>query len=1847
MTEHSGMAAHEAEPVAIVGMACRFPDADDPGQLWQAVLDQRRPFRRIPPERLDLAEYLDPDPAAPDRTYGAKAALLEGWTFDRARFHIPGATFRTTDPAHWLALETAARALDDAGYPAARGLDLDRTAVVIGNSLTGEVTRANTLRLRWPYVRRVLTEALGEAGLPDTQITDILDRAAARYLAPFPPVGDETLAGGLSNTIAGRICNYFDLHGGGYTVDGACASSLLAVITACRTLRDGGADVVLAGGVDLSVDPFELVGFAKAGALAKDRMLVYDKESDGFVPGEGCGVVVLMRASDARNAGLRVYAEIAGWGLSSDGQGGITRPERQGQVLAMRRAYERAGIPASAVGLIEGHGTGTAVGDATELAALTELLRDVPTPVALGSVKANIGHTKAAAGIAGLIKATMSVASGMLPPTTGCRDPHPMLEQPGAPLRVLSEPAPWADGSRVAGVSAMGFGGINAHVTIRSQEPPPVALPEQALRVRRSQPDTDVITLSGSDVAELRAALDRLVAIAPRLSEAELHDLACQLGTTAADDEPIRIGLVAATPEQLAHRAGAAASLLTDLRPGRMTVGDGVYLGQDVGGRVTLLLPGHGAPVRDSLGALGQQLREPNPSASSQDGEFDTAVAQPAIYRATMAALRWLDLLGVIPTAAIGHSLGEIAGLVWAGCLSPEDGQRLVTQRGRIMGSLVAEGTGMISVAVDRATAEALCAGAGLVIAGYNGPSSHVLSGPRDQVLAVHDEMVRRGAPAAVLPVSLAFHSTAMSACVEELGACLRTFSYQPPVGRIVSTVRGRPLTAADRLDEVLADQVTAPVRFWQAVTQVLPETDVFCEAGPGRVLSGMVKAGCSTPVVGLNAGSEEDGPLAETAAALFAAGAIPKVAALFAERAARPIDIWRDQVFIANPCSSVRPAEPTPDRRVDVSRDVPVGETAALVLGVLSEATELLPELIPFSARLLDDLHLSSLRVAQVVVGAADAVGRRFPPELAATMAGVSVAELITMVEGLPPAEVRPETAAVAGVAPWLQCFVEGYSYQLAAAPADAGCDWRPHIVPYHPLSDVAGQLFRNGPTGGPRTELVYLPDTGDLAAVTTLLAAARAATRSGRLVAVTHDSALCGFLRSLCCEYPDLGVTSLRVPATVDGLRAASRYATAEPGVWRELVIDGDARATEQVLCRLWRYETGELPVDSGDVLLVTGGGKGIGYECALAVAQTTGAALALLGRASPERDRDLRANLDRLHETGVRWAYESADVTDRAEVSSAVQRLTERLGAVTALLHASGVNEPTRFAELDEARVRGHLGPKITGLRNVLSTVDQRRLRLLVTFGSVIGRHGLAGECHYALANGVLRAEAERLAGMLDECRVLNVDWSVWSGSGMGERLGVLDTLRRMDITPIPVDRGVDVFLRLLRTASLPVSVAVHGRLGDLVRKGTMAHAGWFVRDIKVRHPEVELVADTVLDLESAPYLTDHRIDGLPVLPGVVGLEAMAQGAATLAGRPLRCAVDISMDRPVVVPEHGARTVRVCALRREDTIDVVVRTDETDFEVDHMRATFPLTQPGQSIWPPDLPKQNVSLTADELYGPLYFHSGPFRLVRGFSALAARFCRATLAAPHDALADDVPLLGELTSNDATVHVLQACVPHRRLLPVGCERFTVAVDAGPPHELHATECHASGSEYVWDVVVTDADGKITRTWQGLRLRDVGPLPRTRPWPPALLAVYLQRSMTALGLDPDATVELIDDRSSAAPVVRSAGLAACHWEPVLSDTDEKSGVDAHLHEAMRNRLAESPTTVSARLRTMRSCMAAAGYSAEAQLELRGVYDGGWVVLRAGTVLIASVVVPVLGFRSLMSVAILTDSSEAN
>ena len=318
---HNPAQQAQAEPIAIVGMACRFPDAANPADFLELVLTGRRAFRSMPPVRLDMTEYGDAEPGAaghrgfaPKALGTARAALIEGWRFDRAAYGVTQAAYRAADPAHWLALETAARALADGGFPGGQGLTRDRTGVVIGNTLTGEVSRATAMRSRWPYVRRVLRAALAAGDVSPERHAGVIEHAAAGFLAPFPEIGDDTLAGGLPGAIADRICGHFGFRGGGHAVDAAHSSSLLAIAAACSALAAGDLDAAIAGGVDISLDPHELAGLARTGALAARDMRVFDARPTGFLPGEGCGLAVLMRAADARAAGIPAYAEIAGWG---------------------------------------------------------------------------------------------------------------------------------------------------------------------------------------------------------------------------------------------------------------------------------------------------------------------------------------------------------------------------------------------------------------------------------------------------------------------------------------------------------------------------------------------------------------------------------------------------------------------------------------------------------------------------------------------------------------------------------------------------------------------------------------------------------------------------------------------------------------------------------------------------------------------------------------------------------------------------------------------------------------------------------------------------------------------------------------------------------------------------------------------------------------------------------------------------------------------------------------------------------------------------------------------------------------------------------------------------------------------------------------------------------------------------------------------------------------------------------------------------------------------------------------------------------------------------------------------
>ncbi|MER6288535.1 type I polyketide synthase [Streptomyces sviceus] len=1773
--------------IAVVGVACRYPDADSTEQLWQNVLAGRRAFRRLPDERMNLDDYYSPDPAAPDRFYTRKAAVLEGFEFDRVHHRVAGSTYRSTDMTHWLALDTAARALQDAGFPGGEGLPRTATGVVIGNTLTGEFSRANLMRLRWPYVRRTVGAALREQGWDDAALGTFLAGLETRYKSAFPPIDEDTLAGGLANTIAGRVCNHFDLHGGGFTVDGACSSSLLSVATAANALANGQLDVAIAGGVDLSIDPFEVIGFAKTGALARGEMRVYDRGSNGFWPGEGCGMLVLMRDEDAVAQGLHRYAVLAGWGYSSDGKGGITRPEAAGHRLALQRAYQSAGYGIETVAYLEGHGTGTAVGDATELRAFSEARRaaDPTAPAAaISTIKGNIGHTKAAAGVAGLIKAILAVHHQVIPPATGHVDPHPELTGQHPALRVPLTPEPWPDGYPIrSGVSSMGFGGINAHVVVEHADSAPEAGPGPEVdALARSRQDAELLMLDAEDLSTLRQRIAHLAELCGRLSFAELGDLAATL-QHELDDRPVRAAIVAADPEEAGRRFG---SLLTMLDNGARSVLDtdrGVFAGIVVRPpHIGFLFPGQGAGRRGDGGALRRRFAHvdelyrtlPMPPGADL---VATENAQPRIVTSSVAGLRTLARLGMTAVTAAGHSLGELTALHWAGAMDEAGLLGAATARGRIMAQASAGGGTMAGIAAPPEAVTPLLVGEPVVIAGYNSPRQTVVSGPADAVLRICERATGLGFSAAGIPVSHAFHSPAVAPAATAFRDYLSGEHFTPLARSMVSTVTGAALDAATDVPDLLTRQVLDPVRFTEAVQTMAADVDLFIEVGPGRILRNLAaEIAPGIPAVSLEADSMSLSGLLHAVGAAYALGAPVNHDALFRDRFTRPFPIDKELRFLASPCESapendlsILPEPAVMPASGEVPETTAVGEggdTLDVLRRLAAERAELPLEAVNAGSNPIDELHLSSITVGQIVTQASRELGLTAPLATSA-FATSTLAQLAEMLDELgETARADDEHTAtdITGAGPWVRPFAVELVPAEPGPPVtqDTDGDWQGFATDRHPLAAALHTALQRAGLGG--GVLLCLPPSCDESHIPLMLTAARAALSPGapgRFVVVGGRRGAAGLAKTLHLEAPAVATTLVTVPLAET--LPAEHLARIVPQILADIAATAtfsetvyDEAGTRHIpLLRpvQARPESrGRPALGAHDVLLVTGGGKGITAECALDLARSTGSAIALMGRSAPEEDQELAANLARMTAADVTHRYVRADITSADQVKAAVEEVRRTLGPVTAVLHGAGRNMPQALANLDESSFRRTLATKITGLETVLAATDPATLRLLVTFGSIIGRAGLRGEADYATANDWLTDLTHHIQEQYPNCRCLALEWSVWSGAGMGERLGVLESLMREGIRPIPPGEGVAVLRHLLADPQAPTSVVVMGRaegLPTLTLEPRELPLLRFLERPRVHYPGVELVVDADLSAADDLYLADHLLDGDLLFPAVFGMEAMAQAAAALTGHISTPTLeDVEFLRPVVVPVDGKTTLRIAALvTGETTVQAVIRSDETAFQADHFRATLRFdAAPPEETTPVNSTALHVPLTPiKDLYGPVLFQGDRFQRILGYRDLAAKQCVAdisnTSAKPWFGgfLPPDL-VLADPGTRDAIMHAIQCCVPDATLLPSAIERLQLA---DPQHvrtldqvTLHAAERSRDGDTYVYDIQVRDAAGSVVERWQGLRLQAVRKRDGSGPWTPALLGPYLERRAETVLATSLRTVVFPDDDETVTDV---------------------------------------------------------------------------------------------------------------
>jgi enediyne polyketide synthase len=704
---------------------------------------------------------------------------------------------------------------------------------------------------------------------------------------------------------------------------------------------------------------------------------------------------------------------------------------------------------------------------------------------------------------------------------------------------------------------------------------------------------------------------------------------------------------------------------------------------------------------------------------------------------------------------------------------------------------------------------------------------------------------------------------------------------------------------------------------------------------------------------------------------------------------------------------------------------------------------------------------------------------------------------------------------------------------------------------------------------------------------------------------VVVQHGGGGGGFARTVHMELPGVTTWLIDLPADADPAVAAAWVAAeVADGDDRTDRNDGrayheahyDAAGTRRVpLLRLLPVTSGPPPAAAAppvalatttatatagdgafsglgpdDVLLVTGGGKGIGAECALAAALSAGARLAILGRSDPRRDPELAANLERMAAAGIRTVYLRADVADETAVQAAIARADAELGPVTALLHAAGVNAPRALGALDEEGLRRTLAPKVAGARHLLAALASRRpdrLRLIVGFGSIIARTGLRGEAEYALANEWLALLLARHAARHPACRCLVLDWSVWSGTGMGERLGTLEALSRQGIVPIPPGAGVAELLRLLADPAVRGEVVVTGRFGDpptLAIERPELPLLRFLEQPRVYYPGVELVADIAVSADSDPYLSDHVFRGEPLFAAVVGLEAMAQAAAAVTGaKRLPVFEQVELLRPVAVARGRSTTLRLAALvRAPGRVEVALRDRSTGFAADHFRAVcrFDLGgldegslatataadaanarstgtwTAGTALRPSEPPAIAVARLAidpqRDLYGGILFQQGRFRRLGGYRRLRATECLAEIvpdgsAAWFGRYLPAALLLGDPAARDAAIHGIQACIPQAQLLPVGIERILAGrLAADEPLLFAARERRRDGDIFVYDLDILAADGSLRERWQGLRLRAVDRTRLPAAWSAPLLGPYLERRLQELFPEADLRVAL-------------------------------------------------------------------------------------------------------------------------
>ncbi|MFF5777996.1 aminotransferase class I/II-fold pyridoxal phosphate-dependent enzyme [Streptomyces virginiae] len=858
--------------IAITGLGCRFPGAPDISAYWKLLLSGERQFSAVPKERWNHETFHEPgNPSAPHAAYTDQVAFLDDVDrFDALHYGVPPARARAMDPQHRLLLDVTREALDDAGL--GRGdFDRENTGVFCGLSVS-DYKDLMSAPIRAIALAEDAQRSAGEPG-------DLLD-AVKDHAGSLGTVQAFSLPGSLLNMAPGTVSRHFDLGGPSFAVDAACSGSLVALDQAIAQLRQGSCRIAVVGGVYLNLTPDSLIGFSTLRALSATGMCrPFDEAADGFVLGEGAGAVVVRPLADALAAGDRVYAVIKGIGSANDGASpGPLAPAPEGQLRAMRRAYDDAGVAPSSVDFLEAHGTGTATGDRAEVEALrrlrTEYPDDDPSLCYVGAGKALIGHSLSAAGIAGLIKTALVVHHRTIVPQPKTA-PHPGLGIDAAGLRLADTARPFPDSGTPhrAAVSSFGFGGTNVHVVLEER---PAPAPVPGADAPDAGPQLVLLSAGGPEQLDqyIGDVLDALDAADPAPLAAVAHTLGSRRPLTA------RLAIVADDTNAFVERLRHARRQLVEGERGDL--GDGAYAADAPlpaeQRRLAFVYPGQGSQrpgmmrdlherfpgFRATVDGLGAAAREDagfdiaellygEPATTDGDRDRDggdagengrrlasTEVCQPLLGTVQIATTRLLAGFGIAPDLVLGHSVGEFAAAAAAGALTDEGTVRLLVHRGATLRE--AESClrgGMLAVQTDKETCRRLVNGIDDVwLACFNQPRQVVVSGTPQGLVAMRQACARAGVVTVALDVSNAFHSPRLATADETMRADLAGRPVGSPVLPFVSSVDAAVCTDPERLRELWARHASAPVLFGDAVRTAYDQgARVFLQVTGGNSL--------------------------------------------------------------------------------------------------------------------------------------------------------------------------------------------------------------------------------------------------------------------------------------------------------------------------------------------------------------------------------------------------------------------------------------------------------------------------------------------------------------------------------------------------------------------------------------------------------------------------------------------------------------------------------------------------------------------------------------------------------------------------------------------------------------------------------------------------------------------------------------------------------------------------------------------------------------------------------------------------------------------------------------------------